>query len=228
MSDDLLIHLNEVTAGHTEKTVLKAVTWSVRRGDAWYVVGRNGAGKSTLLATALGRLPTQSGQLYHHPNLRVGSVPQYCGLVRELPVTVAEFVGLGLLNVVRTQRAMLVQNALASCGLKALADSQVWRVSGGERRRAMIARALALQPNLLALDEPSAGLDVTAERDLMMLLRRLRNDGVTVICITHDLQLAATQASHVAVIANGTLREVAPLQVLDPQLLGLALSVAPA
>lgn len=228
MTDDLLIHLNEVTAGHTGKPVLKAVTWSVRRGDAWYVVGRNGAGKSTLLATALGRLPTQSGQLHHHPNLRVGSVPQYCGLVRELPVTVAEFVGLGLLNVVRTQRAMLVQNALTSCGLTALADSQVWRVSGGERRRAMIARALALQPNLLALDEPSAGLDATAERDLMMLLRRLRNDGVTVICITHDLHLAATQASHVAMIANGTLREVAPLQVLDPQLLGLAPSVAPA
>jgi ABC-type Mn2+/Zn2+ transport system ATPase subunit len=215
-----LIQLTDVVAGHGAKTVLTGVNWAVRRGQAWYVVGRNGAGKSTLLATALGRCPALAGQVQRHSGLVAGSVPQQCGLVSELPVTIAEFVGLGLVDVPSTRRAERVADALMMCGLTSLARCQVWRVSSGERRRAMIARALVLRPNLLALDEPNAGLDAIAERELLALLIRLRGVDVTVICITHDWSVAAAQASHVAVIADGTLREVAPRDLLAPPIVG--------
>lgn len=211
---DPLIQCTDVSVGHGATPVLSKVNWAVHRGQMWSVIGRNGVGKSTLLATALGRLPTLSGQLRRLPGLVTGSVPQQCGLTTNLPVTVREFVELGLFAIPRKQRQSLINAALMTCGISALASCQVWRVSGGERQRAMIARALATRPNLLALDEPCAGLDAVAESELMKVLRRLSGDGVAVIYITHDTHLAATQSSHVAVIDQGTLLEMEPHKLL--------------
>lgn len=211
---DPLIQCTDVSVGHGSTPVLSKVNWTVHRGQMWSVIGRNGAGKSTLLATVLGRLPTLSGHLRRLPGLVTGSVPQQCGLTTNLPVTVREFVELGLFAIPRKQRQSLVNAALMTCGISALAGCQVWRVSGGERQRAMIARALATRPSLLALDEPCAGLDAVAESELMKVLRRLSADGVAVIYITHDRYLAATQSSHVAVIDHGTLLEMEPQKLL--------------
>lgn len=227
MSDDHLIQMSNVTVGYAAKPVLTGVTWTVQRGQAWYVVGRNGAGKSTLLATALGRLSPTSGVVHRHSHLNAASIPQQCHLITDLPVTLHEFVGLGLIMPSSPLRRQLVDTALATCGLTGLANRQVWQVSGGERRRAMIARALALRPEILVLDEPAAGLDAESERDLLGLLQRLRADGVTVIYVTHDLHLAATQATHVAAITNGRLTVIAPGEVSIERALALPESACP-
>ncbi len=211
MTSENIFALTNVTVGYGSTAVLTQVNWTVQRGQSWYVIGRNGSGKSTLLATMLGRLPVLAGQLQRSPRLVMGSVPQHCRMVTSMPVTIREFVGFGLFSKSRSERQLCVTQALDRCGLQAVAKSQIWRVSGGQRRRAMIAQSLALQPNVLALDEPCAGLDATAEQELLTLIDQLRAEGVTIIYITHDLLLAGSQSHRVALIANGTLKEINPM-----------------
>jgi len=224
MTDQTLIAMTAASVGYDGVAVLRGITWSVSAGQAWFLIGRNGAGKSTLLATAIGRLAPLAGEVRRRPGLVIASVPQHCNLTHDLPVTVTEFVGSALVDLTRAERSACVTTALATCGLTQVADRQMWRISGGERRRAMIARAVGRRPDLLALDEPFAGLDADGERDLMALLNRLRGEGVTIICITHDWALAAAQASQVAMIAEGTLREIAP-QRLSEWSAGVALGM---
>ena len=211
MTSENIFALTNVTVGYGSTAVLTQVNWTIERGQSWYVIGRNGSGKSTLLATMLERLPLIAGRLQRSSQLVMGSVPQHCRLANNIPVTIREFVGFGLFSKSRSERQLRVTQALDRCGLQSVANSQVWRVSGGQRRRAMIAQSLALQPNVLALDEPCAGLDATAEQELLALIDQLRADGVTIIYITHDLLLAAGQSHRVALIANGTLQEINPM-----------------
>lgn len=215
---EVLFQLLGATVGHGTTPVVREVDWTVRRGESWCLVGRNGTGKSTLLATALGRLPSLAGQVTRRSGLIAGSIPQECGVVPDLPVTVREFVGMGLTSGSVGSRRAAVDAALDECQLTPLATRQVWHLSGGERRRAMIARALAQGPELLALDEPSAGLDVAAEEDLVAILRRLSGNGVTLICVTHHPTLVAALATRVAEVDGGRLREipVARLHVHKP------------
>jgi zinc/manganese transport system ATP-binding protein len=211
VTSENIIALTNVTVGYGLTVVLNQVNWTIQRGESWYVIGRNGAGKSTLLATILGRLPVLAGQLQKNRRLVMGTVPQHCRLINSMPVTIREFVGLGLFSKNSRERKSCVTRALDRCDLQTIADSQVLRVSGGQRRRAMIAQSLALQPDVLVLDEPSAGLDTTAEQELLALIDQLRAEGVTIIYITHDLLLVAKQSHRVALIANGTLQEIKPM-----------------
>ncbi len=221
MTSENIIALTNVTVGYGSTAVLNQVNWTIQRGESWYVIGRNGSGKSTLLAAILGRLPILAGQLQRTPHLVTGSVPQHLRLLRTMPVTIREFVGLGLFSKNRGEQQLCINKALDRCGLQSVAESQVWRVSGGQRRRAMIAQSLALQPDVLVLDEPSAGLDATAEQELITLIDQLRANGVTIIYITHDLSLAASQSHRVALIANGTLQEINADDVLPQRMLGI-------
>lgn len=224
---DVLFQMLGVTVGHGTTAVVRQVEWTVRRGESWCLIGRNGAGKSTIFATALGRLPSLAGQITRRPGLIAGSIPQDCGMVTDLPVTVREFVGMGLTSGSAILRCAAVDAALSQCQLSPLDSRQVWRLSPGERRRAMIARALAQGPELLALDEPSAGLDVAAEEDLVAILRRLSSNGVTLLCITHHLAFAAALATHVAEVDGGRFREVPLARLSDHQVMTLAVEAAP-
>jgi ABC-type Mn2+/Zn2+ transport system ATPase subunit len=210
----IAFQLTGVTVGHGATVVLREIDWSVRTGEAWYVVGANGAGKSTLVATVLGRLPSLAGSVRRSPG--VASIPQHCTLVRDLPVTVHEAILLGLTGLPARERAVRASEAAAVCGLTAVAQRQVWRLSGGERQRVLIARALALRPRLLILDEPTAGLDPAAERGVLALVEGLVAQGLTMVLVTHDLGLAASRASHVALIAGGRLRTCDPAELLQP------------
>lgn len=224
---DVLFQMLGVTVGHGTTAVVQKVEWTVRRGESWCLIGRNGTGKSTILATALGRLPPLAGQVTRRSGLIAGSIPQECGLVPDLPVTVREFIGMGLTSGSVSSRRVAVDVALGECQLTPLATRQIWHLSGGERRRAMIARALAQGPELLALDEPGAGLDVAAEEDLVAILRRLSGNGVTLICITHHPTLVAALATHVAEVDAGRLREVPVAQLHAQRSMTPVVEVAP-
>lgn len=227
MSDTVLFQMAGVRAGHGATAVVRDVDWTVRQGESWCLIGRNGAGKSTIIATALGRLPALSGTIVRRAGLIAGSIPQECGLANDLPMSVHEFVGMGLVAGTRMMRQTAVEVALSECHLTALATRQVWRLSGGERRRALIARALARGPELLALDEPSAGLDVAAENDLIAILRRLMHKGVTLICITHHQSLGTALATHVAEVVDGRLRQVPVTRLQSPTLPSPVVEAAP-
>jgi zinc/manganese transport system ATP-binding protein len=204
-----LIRLDEVTLGYDDAPVVRGVRWIIERGDLWAVLGRNGCGKSTLIAALLGRLLPQHGNIQRAPGLRVASVPQHDEVVEELPITVQEFVSLGLLRQPPPERQVAIAEAMQDCQVDHLAARQVRNLSTGERRRAVIARALALKPELLVLDEPAAGLDESAEEALVAVLRRIHGDGVTMVWVTHDPGQAATWATNIARITDGRLH-VAP------------------
>ena len=194
------------------------------------VIGPNGSGKSTLLRVLLGTLAPARGDVRYAGRpvgawdraalaREVGAVAQ--GEEAAFPMTVRELVALGRyphLGPWRRPGAAddeAVDDALARCDLAALAERPLDALSGGERQRARVARALAQQPRALALDEPTAALDVRHEMEIFELLAELRAGGATVVAVTHNLNLAARYADHLVLLDAGRLVEAgAPAAVL--------------
>jgi ABC-type Mn2+/Zn2+ transport system ATPase subunit len=163
------------------------------------------------LRAILRDLDPLGGELSFHPELaqpgRIGFVPQRCDLNPALPTTVGEFVRLGLvgLQLARSERQERVRGALEEAGLPGMEDRDYWSISGGQRQRALLARALARRPRVLILDEPTNGLDLASEHAILRLLREVNErESVTIVFVTHDLSLAAGYATHVVLFHDGT------------------------
>lgn len=191
-------------------TLLQDVDLALEPAQCWFVLGPNGAGKSTLLATLLGLLRPRGGRVAFGASVpsrrQLGYVPQQDGSALTLPVTVAEFVALGLCDLGLARHAMRarVETALAAMGMAPNAHRRVAELSLGQRRRALVARALAREPKLLVLDEPTANLDPeTAEQLAADLERTRREAGTCIVHASHDLRLAERFATHFAVVKDG-------------------------
>jgi ABC-type Mn2+/Zn2+ transport system ATPase subunit len=205
--------------------LLRGVTLSIRAGEAWFLVGPNGSGKSTLLLTLLGLLPPLAGRVERSPEVAdrsgLGFVPQETPWAAALPLTVAEFTALGLadLRLGGAERRAWVAAALATMRIEDLARRNFGVLSFGQRRRVLVARALARRPRLLVLDEPTTNLDPAAARQLAADLERARLDGVAMLHASHDLLLAREFATHVALVAAGeVLAGPAAAMLADPRL----------
>ena len=200
---------------------VRDISLSVIPGRLHAVVGPNGAGKTTLLRLLSGGLVPQAGQvrLDDRPlqelqdQLRARAlavVPQ--SESSPFPVTVREMVGMGRYpHLGPWERAgrvdhTVVDRALERCSVGHLAQRQLARLSGGERQRARIARALAQEAPVLLLDEPTGGLDLRFRMELFHLLHELRADGLAVLVITHDLNLAARFADRLLLLDQGRAR----------------------
>lgn len=202
-----IIEARALSLGYGSTNVLRAVDLRVSQGDSWFLLGQNGTGKSTLLNAFLELVRPQAGAIWWHPDLarrdRIGFVPQRCELNPNLPTTIREFVPLGLVGVRvnRREREQRLAAALEKTGLIGLERRNFWTLSGGLQQRCILARALALQPSLLIMDEPTAGLDPAAETSLLSAIAVLnRAETLTVVCVTHDLATAARYATHVALL----------------------------
>lgn len=202
---EVIIGVENATIGYGDKAILRGVELQVRRGEFWFLVGPNGRGKTTLLRALLGSLHPMSGMLRRTEDWasprHMGFVPQRVRTAPTLPMTVREFVLLGTagLSVPRADRSRRLGWALDKAGLsgRELADFQL--LSEGQKRRALIARALVREPRLLLLDEPTAGLDPKLAPAFVELLTGLnRDDGLTIIFVTHDLPLIASAGTHAA------------------------------
>jgi iron complex transport system ATP-binding protein len=222
------------------RAVLEDVNLTVRPGQVSAIVGPNGAGKSTLLTCLAGLRRPDAGEVRldggrvaalpaRERAKRIGYLPQIPEIA--WPLDVHTFVRLGrtahrgLFGEDRDD-AEAVENALQSTGMVEFAHRDVTTLSGGERARVLMARALAGRPDWLLADEPLTGLDLSHQIDAAELLRRTAADGVGVVVSLHDLSFAAGVADRVTLIADGqVLADGAPAEALTPSILARAYGV---
>ncbi|MGY5764641.1 metal ABC transporter ATP-binding protein [Brachybacterium sp. DNPG3] len=202
-----------VQIGGTE--ILHGVDLSVHRGELVALMGANGSGKSTLLRTVLGILPLASGTslLFSTPSRRLtahdrlGYVPQDNPAPGSIPTTARETVATGLLGSrswFLRKRDPRIARALAAVGMSDYADRPITRMSGGQRRRVMIARALVRDPELLVLDEPFAGIDLETQELIAALFRELSARGTTILVVLHETGALAGDITRAVVLDHGT------------------------
>jgi iron complex transport system ATP-binding protein len=178
------------------RTVLHDVTFAAAPGELVALCGPNGAGKSTLLRALAGLLP---GTPPRDPS-RIAYLPQ--GARSAWALTVEQVAALGRIPH-RDTAEQPVTNALELCGILPLRKARVDRISGGEARRAMLARVFATEPHVFLLDEPIADLDPAASHAIMRLLRQTADAGRTIVVVLHAVDLAVRYAHRIVVLANG-------------------------
>jgi ABC-type Mn2+/Zn2+ transport system ATPase subunit len=201
-----LIDLHDVSLGYDGSAVVEHVSLSVARGEFVALLGPNGAGKTTLLRGMLGLIPILAGRVHYGFDRFArppGYVPQRETLDPIFPLSAFEVVLMGTYaklrpfwRVGRPQRRLATQ-CLEQVGLGDHADRPFWALSGGQKQRVLMARALAVEPEIILLDEPTAGVDHEAEAVITALLARLnRDDGLTIILVSHHLgQIEAVMQS---------------------------------
>jgi ABC-type Mn2+/Zn2+ transport system ATPase subunit len=192
-----LLRLRNVSLGYAGRPVLEHVNLELARGEFVALLGPNGAGKTTLLRGIVGLIPAMAGTIEYDFDRRtspLGYVPQRETLDPAFPLTVFEVVLMGTyarlsaLRRVGARERRAAHHALELVGLGAVADHRFADLSGGQTQRVLIARALASEPSLLVLDEPTAGIDAEATAAIMRVLRRLnRDEGLTVLLVTHQV-----------------------------------------
>jgi ABC-2 type transport system ATP-binding protein len=192
---------------------LKPTSLTIREGEIFALLGPNGAGKTTLIGLVCGLLRASGGSVrvaghdivrdYRNARALIGLVPQELATeMFETPFAAASF-SRGLFGL--PPDPALVERLLRGLTLWDKRKDRIQTLSGGMKRRVMIAKALAHQPRLLFLDEPTAGVDVELRRDMWALVRALRDDGVTIILTTHYIEEAEEMADRIGVINKGEL-----------------------
>jgi zinc transport system ATP-binding protein len=207
-----VVEVRDVTFGYGEVPVVEGVSFDVPAGAFLGLVGPNGSGKTTLVELMLGLRRPDRGTVRlfgtraddFDDGTRIGYVPQDVTTANgELPVTVREAVRMGRyphrwLGRFTDADRHAVEAALERVGVSDIADRRVGRLSGGQRQRVFIARALASDADLLALDEPTVGVDAESREAFYDLLHELTDDGITIVLIEHDIGVVTAHASEVA------------------------------
>jgi len=220
-----VLELRDVAFAYEGDAVLGGVSLEVGPRDYLVLLGANGAGKSTLLKVALGLLEPHSGEarLFGRPardakaRERVGYVPQRAAISARVPATLEEVVVAGRAGkrafggFSRAERAT-ARAALDRVGLSDISDRRIGELSGGQQQRALIARALAADPELLVLDEPTAGVDRESQMQFAEVLRGLNREGVAIVIVAHDLGAVARDVTRVLVLHQGHIDEVSPVE----------------
>jgi len=225
-----LVRLERAVIGY-RTALLPPLDLAVRAGATLGVLGPNGAGKTALLKSMLGLLPLLSGKrvLPDGRQPRIGYVPQRDRLDMSWPLSVLDVVLMGRTRLLGPLRRAgekdrrACREALSEIGIGDLADRHVYALSGGQHQKVLIARAIAAEPELLVLDEPTSAMDPAAERVLLELVERLkRAHNLSVVLVTHQLTAVAGFATDVALVDRERgLFEVGPAaQMIDPQRLG--------
>lgn len=209
--DQPVLDVSHLTFRYNGREALENITFHLHESERVAVVGPNGAGKSTLLKVVAGVLQPTSGEVNiygSHPDKHVciGYIPQRSQVDWNFPVTVADVVmmgrsaKLGPFSWPRKKDWEFVQHALETVEIADLASRQIGQLSGGQQQRMFIARALAQESELMLMDEPLTGLDAPSQEGILNLLDRLKQERVTVMVATHDLDQAASHFDRVMLL----------------------------
>lgn len=224
--------VDHLTAGYAgSRQAIQDVTFQVFGGERVAVIGPNGAGKSTLFKSIAGLIPFSAGSVsIHGQNCEtshniVGYVPQNNEIDWNFPVTVSDVVmmgrarRIGWLRLPSRHDRDIVLHSLQEVGLEAFAQRQIGELSGGQRRRVFIARALAQEADVLLLDEPFNGVDTSAEDEIVETLEKLSAQNVTMLVATHDMEMARSRFDKMLILKQRVLGYGTPEEVFRPELL---------
>ncbi|MEK8022525.1 MAG: ABC transporter ATP-binding protein [Candidatus Hydrogenedentota bacterium] len=224
-----LIEFRNAKFGYGRKIVLESVSIDIRRGDLLGLVGPNGSGKTTLLRGMLGQLSPLAGEVLRpqgRPS-RIGFMPQRENLNPIWPLRVIDVALMGRLVLRGPLRRFTADDiaeatrALDAAGIAHLAREPVSRLSGGQVQRALLARALAAQPEILVLDEPTTGMDLGGSTAMLRLIRSLHKERqLTVLFVSHDLNAVAAVATRIVLLHEGVVREGDAETILSADILG--------
>ncbi len=222
---EILLELNDISVTHDQTPIIEHIDLTLHRGEIVTVIGPNGAGKSTLIKTALGIIRPDQGTVKRPGSLSVGYVPQTVTLDSALPLTVMRFLKLspntGLEDLI---------NTLSQVGADGLLDASMHILSSGELRRILLARALLKKPDILILDEPTAGVDITGQAELYHLIQLIRDQyQCGVLLVSHDLHIVMAATDRVFCLNRHLCCSGAPEQVQEhPEYLAIFGPQAPA
>ncbi|MBQ0824286.1 ABC transporter ATP-binding protein [Microvirga sp. HBU67558] len=205
---------------------LKSVDLEIRRGEIFALLGPNGAGKTTLISIVCGIVNPSTGKVtadghdiirdYRAARTKIGLVPQELTTDAFESVWATVTFSRGLFG--KPPNPVYLERILKDLSLWEKRDSKIMTLSGGMKRRVMIAKALSHEPKILFLDEPTAGVDVELRRDMWNMVRRLRENGVTIILTTHYIEEAEEMADRIGVISKGEIILVEDKHVLMQKL----------
>ena len=200
------ITCKDLALGYDGRVVTEGINFSVGEGDYLCIVGENGAGKSTLMKTILKLNNPMSGSVEYGEGItrkELGYLPQQTIVQRDFPASVYEIVlsgnlsNLGFRPFYRREDRQRAKKSMRRLGIWELRNECYRNLSGGQQQRVLLSRALVATEKLLLLDEPVSGLDPKVTAEMYELIRRLNGEGVTVIMISHDIEMATRFASHI-------------------------------
>ena len=196
------ISCRDLCVGYDGKPVLKGLNFEVNAGDYLCIVGENGSGKSTLMKTILELIPPITGKVEFSDGLKrteIGYLPQQTVVQKDFPASVSEIVLSGCLSHLGKKLALANMEKMNVYSLK----NRCYReLSGGQQQRVLLARALCATQKLLLLDEPVSGLDPIVTAEMYELIKKLHEEGIAIIMITHDLSAAAKYATGILHIGH--------------------------
>jgi manganese/iron transport system ATP-binding protein len=222
-----ILEVHDLTVSYNGAHALKGVSFSVQGGERVAIVGPNGAGKSTLFKVMVGLIHPQAGSVETH-GAEIGYVTQRSAVDWSFPVTVHDVVMMGRIaqmGWLRWQRPRdreIVQRCLAQVGMLDYANRQIGELSGGQQQRVFIARALTQEATILLMDEPFSGVDSPSQEAILEILDTLRNQGVTVLVSTHDINLAVERFDQLALLNRQIIAFGPPRQAITPETLAAA------
>ena len=208
---DLAVDIHDLSFSYDQVPVLEHVSLQIAHGEFVGLVGPNGGGKSTLIRIILGLLQASSGTLRvlgKHPRKarrNIGYVPQYPAFERDFPITVEQLVLMGRLNGIwgsyHAHDREIALQAMHETEVSALKGRNIGTLSGGQLQRVLVARALACEPRMLLLDEPTSNIDQRVESEIFDLLKQL-NERMTVIVVSHDIAFISAYVKRVACLSG--------------------------
>ena len=225
MKNNIAVSINDLTVAYDDKPVLWDIDLDIKKGTLTAVVGPNGAGKSTVIKAMLNLIKPITGSIsffgssYKKERSKIAYVPQRGSVDWDFPTTALDVVEMGrygkigwIKRVGKSDRKIAV-DAIKKVGMEGFERRQISQLSGGQQQRIFLARALVQDAEIYFMDEPFQGVDAKTEKSIINILKKLRDEGKTVIVVHHDLQTVEEYFDYitfinVAVISSGKVKDI--------------------
>ena len=225
MENNTAVSINDLTVAYEDKPVLWDIDLDIKKGVLMAIVGPNGAGKSTLIKAMLNLIKPLSGSVsffgnsYKKQRSKIAYVPQRGSVDWDFPTTALDVVEMGRYGKIgwikRVGKAdrKIAADAIKKVGMEGFEKRQISQLSGGQQQRIFLARALVQDAEIYFMDEPFQGVDAKTEKSIINILKKLRDEGKTVIVVHHDLQTVEEYFDYitfinVAVISTGKVKDI--------------------